>query len=164
MKTYIIVLASKNKKSLTEFCQILINNTLQKSLKLFINKELKVFKNTKKITILKSPHVNKSAQEQFESQTFYKKLLISTKNSAKTIKLLKYLKTNKISDIKFKLILLVSQKQQNKKTSFIFKPNNFKLNILNIKKQKLKTSFNLLTKTKIYLKILDLYGETLTTK
>ena len=73
MKSYHLIFSAKNKNSLNYnfkfFKHSLLNsNTIKKHFQ----------KRTKKhfLTILKSPHVNKSAQEQFESHIFSKQLSI----------------------------------------------------------------------------------------
>jgi len=68
MKTFKITIFSRNQHSVNKFFSLFINNvdsnfTVIK--KHFQNKRAK-----KIITILKSPHVNKKAQEQFENKLF----------------------------------------------------------------------------------------------
>lgn len=68
MKIFNIVAISKIKKSLNEFAYFINRNILVNFN--FVNKT-RIKKNKKKvITILKSPHVNKNAQEQFEIKKF----------------------------------------------------------------------------------------------
>lgn len=55
---------------------------------------------TKRITLLKSPHVNKKAREQFELKIFKKIIIIKNKI---TLKILKLLVLNKPKFIKLKL-------------------------------------------------------------
>ena len=75
-------------------------------LKFFLNKlflKVSIFnlpKTRKRITLLKSPHVNKTAKEQFE--IFYYKALITIKEPV-CLQKLKYLFLNKPKGIKLKI-------------------------------------------------------------
>ena len=64
MTKYRIKLYSKDKKSLYHFLNFLKRNTRTKNSQVFLN-ILRKKKAKKKITVLKSPHVNKTAQEHF---------------------------------------------------------------------------------------------------
>jgi len=68
MKAYHLTFYSKNKKSLKN-AFYLINSRTTKIKKYFQKKAKRSV-----ITILKSPHVNKTAQEQFESHIFSRQL------------------------------------------------------------------------------------------
>ena len=58
----------------------------------------------KRISLLKSTHVNKKAQEQFEKKVY--KALIIIKSNSVLIKYLKYIISNKPTSITLKLIKL----------------------------------------------------------
>ena len=130
-------LKSHNHKSLrilmnvfNEFCKIYD----PQSLLIGHNKKLK----TTVISVLKSPHVNKTAQEQFEYKIFKGKLFFKSKNFLKILLLLKNFSKNLFSDVNIKIC-------------FILKDNEF-------------THFKDYHLTKIdssYLKIADINGEIL---
>ena len=67
----IIDIYSKNYKSLKNFLSVFNDETIIKKLKISIlkNKAKKPLKK-KVITVLKSPHVNKTAQEKFEYRVY----------------------------------------------------------------------------------------------
>ena len=73
-----ITIRSKNKNSLKKFLNVFKN--LSKNKRLQLNKTLNFFQKkryNKVFTILKSPHVNKTAQEQFEFNLFAKSIKIN---------------------------------------------------------------------------------------
>jgi ribosomal protein S10 len=161
-----LILYSKNKKALnkaflTFFEYISIKNLLDKK---YTQKKT----NTHFISILKSPHVNKKAQEQFDFKFFSKEL--KTHSYLKSFKYLvvsKKIKNNLLSDVNCKIKFSLNNKNKNLK---IFNLNNYKLNITdnnnmsqsrNLKDIKLSKFFDnkMNKKTKQLLKILDLYGE-----
>ena len=85
-----ITISSKNNTSLKSFLKVF--KTLGQSKALKLNKTLTVFqkKRFKKVfTILKSPHVYKTAQEQFESNLFAKNFKAQTFQILKTLIILK---------------------------------------------------------------------------
>jgi ribosomal protein S10 len=116
------------------------------------NKNLNIIKkcqkNTKKkqlLTILKSPHVNKTAQEQFEFKISSSQFLI--KPTTKSLKFLLFFKktVSKLfpdSKIVIKLVSNKKIKSQNYKETFNF--NNFKTNNLISLKKKILTKLKLL--------------------
>ena len=127
-----IGIRSKNYNSLKSFVRIFKILTQTEELKL--NKILKVFqkKRFKKIfTILRSPHVNKSAQEQFEYNLFAKHVNIKSHQILKTLIILKKIKTISFSDIELKIKFIINPKS--KKDIFI---NNLKLKKIRIGSKK----------------------------
>jgi ribosomal protein S10 len=98
MTTYHLIINSKNKKSLLKF-----NTFLTKELFTVINKNLKIKSTKKTITLLTSPHVNKTAQEQFEYTTYYSKILVNIPNFRKFLIFMKKIQTNIFSDINMKI-------------------------------------------------------------
>lgn len=106
MKLYYLTVLSKNLKSLTSFFKFLYK--FFKVLDISAVKKYLRRKNTKQVfTILKSPHVNKTAQEQFESRKYRKNIIVYPLNSpADKVKLLlffKKLKNSCFSGIKLNL-------------------------------------------------------------
>lgn len=136
-----IYIYSKNKLSILNYL---------KFLKKYFNKKKLNFKNftfmfRKKIkktvfTVLKSPHVNKTAQTQFENKLYKTQLTIYSDDYLKLIYFIKYFSENNFSDIKIKMKAI-----KNKNLTFISSNmDNF-----------LKININ----TKNFLRILDVLGE-----
>jgi ribosomal protein S10 len=177
MKHYQINIISKNKKSLENFVTF-VNSNLQKLQ--ITNKYFQKKKNRKILTILKSPHVNKKAQEQFNSNLYHKSVNIYLPQYFKLITFIKTVKSNLFLDVRVKVKLIINNKLEKKMHRNIFNPTNFKLNCfsnkINYCNKKIKTkSNNLLFNNKKlkkqisknnsfsninkFLKILDIYGE-----
>ena len=154
-----IAIRSKNYNSLKSFLRVFKILTQNKELKL--NKTLKVFqkKRFKKIfTILRSPHVNKSAQEQFEYNLFAKHVNIKSHQILKILIILKKIKTISFSDIEVKIKFIINPMY--KKDIFI---NNLKSNKIRIvSKKKKRNTFKAISRfeqIKLYLVCLNLYGK-----
>jgi ribosomal protein S10 len=120
-----INIKSKNKNSLIFFLKIFNQFNNDKKLKLNQTLLLSQKKKHKKIfTILKSPHVNKTAQEQFEFISFSKKIKIDTFQVLKTLIVLKKLQTTLFSDVIIKLDFIIDTEQTKAKLSTKFKPDS----------------------------------------
>ena len=107
-----ITISSKNNSSLKSFLDAF--KTLSQFDPLRLNKTLTVFqkKRFKKVfTILKSPHVYKTAQEQFESSLFAKTLKIQTYQQLKMLVILKKMQTVSFADIQIKIKLKCKKKK-----------------------------------------------------
>ena len=158
MTKYSLTLHSKDKQSLNEFLKY--NSKLQNFQ--IISKLLKNKKSKKKISILKSPHVNKTAQEQFEYTTYSVKISFHLWEIKKYLILLKKIKNQVFPGIKMKINFLKSKKP---KQLSINKIAYYSPILLNDKNQNLKIkpltshsstfNCNLLKKTLDYFKILD---------
>jgi ribosomal protein S10 len=145
-----IKILSKNKMSLQRFLKFFVLFCNENKINFFI----KYFSQKQKIhkfTILKSPHVNKKAQEQFEYRLFSKKLNIFSFQILKFIIVLKKIQLKLFSDIKINIKFILNTIKLKKQISNSLKPNNFKLKTFQ------NTNYN--SKIKSYLKLLDLYGE-----
>lgn len=101
IKVFNITFTSKNKKSLTQFIFFLLKY-LNKNLNFYLKLNYKPLKK-KVLTILKSPHVNKSAQEQFEFITFKYNLMFFIEKYFKFLVIIKKIKKKLFSDIKMKI-------------------------------------------------------------
>ena len=167
MKHYHLTIISKNKTTLINFFKFFANKKL-----ININFLQKYFKNkTKKkfLTILKSPHINKSAQEQFEMRFFSKKTTIYSPKNFQSLIFLKKIKLNIFPDIKIKIKFFANKKLKIK--TQLLNPNNFQLNYYDsfIKQSSYVNSHQFIKKPKNdkppirqidnFLKILDSYGE-----
>ena len=165
-----IKLYSKDKESLKQFKNFLEN----------INKKWKNFtfnvknnkKKRKKITVLKSPHVNKKAQTQFQSIIYSANIKYFSLETKKNYIILKKIKNHLFPDIKIQIEQNISGKklQFNKNKLFLpktlyyfqetktfFNKRNQKKSLLTINKQTKKKKV-LLSKTLQFLKVLDNYG------
>ncbi len=174
MLQYRITIVSKNKNSINNFFKILFNILKKKK---NIIKYLKKKRKVKVLTLLKSPHVNKTAQEQFESRLYVRQIYLnySAKNFHVLI-LLKKLKIYIFNDIQFKTEFIINNFLKQKHQLQLLNPNNFKLNFFkkktkntNLKDKNIQTfknicykKDNLFTQTKYLLKIFDIYGHFLT--
>ena len=168
--TKLLKLYSKDKESLKHFIKFLkqINKKWKNST--FVFKNIK--KKRKRITILKSPHVNKKAQTQFQSITYSTLIKYSSWEMKKNYILLKKIRNNLFPDVKIKIEQIVFIKNTKSLTEKQFLPkktcyyNSTKtFSYKQKEKQKLLTSNRriekkviLIKKTLQFLKILDNYG------
>jgi len=172
MKPCNLAIFSKNPQSIDSFYFFFFNNIKPNFhlVKKYFQKKSK----KKILTILKSPHINKTAQEQFKCQVFSKQYFIYSTQYSKYLIFLKRLKTNLFPDIKIKIKFIINKSNTNRFRIKIFDLNNFSGNFyknLLYQKNKLKNLKNLssgkykkrnyssIEKAKILMKILDLYGE-----
>lgn len=168
MRPCYLIIQSKNKQSIKKFSLF-----LTKILTIEFNAIVKLFrkKNRKKIlTILKSPHVNKSAQEQFEFRTYSRKYLIFSPQQFKCLLFLKKSQKDLFADVGLKFVWT-----RNSIVSKSIKTQLFNLNHYSITKPTERTQninpsefrklsihnskFNILEKIAQFLKVLDIYGE-----
>lgn len=154
IKMYIrINIKSKNNNSLKSFLKVF--NVLAKNNKLKLNKILTVFhkKKFKKVfTILKSPHIYKTAQEQFEYILFAKTFKVDTYQVLKTLIVLKKIQQRSFADTQIKI-------------TYIIIPNTKKKIFLNyLIKKKIRVIHRHVPARKViksigsYLSIANLYG------
>nr|YP_009495537.1 ribosomal protein S10 [Psammoneis japonica]AWQ64267.1 ribosomal protein S10 [Psammoneis japonica] len=152
-----IKILSKNNKSLKNF-RIFFFSFCKKNnidLKLF----LKSFTQRQKkinFTLLKSPHVNKIAQEQFEFRLCSKQINIKSFQLLKFLILLKKVQTVLFSDIKIKIKFFYNEKRTKKTKLKIFNLDNYMAQIFYNKNLK---KFQKKKKISSYLKLFDIYGE-----
>ena len=166
----IITVNSKNKTILQKFLIFLQKRLPILNLQMIL-KYNKKEKKRKIITVLKSPHINKTSQEKFELTNY--SLKIST-NSFRTHKYLLYFKklnNNLFPDVKIKTVICIQHKKKEQFKPFFLNLDMFVLNLdqmskiqncnsKRIKKFDIKDcNKGLLEKTVNYLKILDCLGE-----
>lgn len=97
----ILSIYSKNLTSLTNFLKFFYKIKTNKTFKLkFYSIESQQKKNFSFFSVLKSPHVNKKSQEQFEYYLHSKKLKIHVSQLTKFLTIWKIVKTILFSDIK----------------------------------------------------------------
>lgn len=161
MTLYNITLISNNKKSLNKFFYLFIDNIKLTNFRI-INKIIKKNLKKKRVTILKSPHVNKKAQEQFELNYFKYQFNIYLPKDFKLVLLLKSIQKKLLTDIKKKIKIVTSPSIITRKNKKICDPANFNsknyfiLNYNSINLKKNNTTNNSLDQ---YINIFDIYGE-----
>ena len=126
MKTLNVTITSKNKNSIHDFFLFTNKNKIcnLSVIKKYFQKKME----KKRLTILKSPHVNKKAQEQFESRFFKKQFTIQTAKNLKYLIFLKKLNYDLFPDIDIKLKCIIINKNVTKLGLKVFNPNQFKIN------------------------------------
>lgn len=167
-----ITVCSKNKSTFQNFIKFLRNKfpilKLQITLKHTDKKTVR-----KKITLLKSTHINKAAQEKYEYKIYSYTFQTYSFRTKKYLMLLKKLRNNLFPDIKLDITNSISG-SSNDRVKY-FQPENYKLNLNKLKiTQKLNSKNLMITKnnpktfqlyldfikkTTNYLKILDSLGE-----
>lgn len=131
-------------------CRLNIRYTLRK----YVRPTLK-----KRFTVLKSPHVNKVAQEHFEFSLYSYQVTIFSHNYPLLLTLIKYSKGSTLfSDVRFKVKINVNISRYQNHLIQDLNPNNFFLldysNPLKIVEQ--NSSF--LSNIPYYLMLFDIYG------
>merc|ERR1712154_93976 len=99
----IIDIYSKNFYALSTFLNSFLNKKICNKLKLIIVKSSLQKTKKKKLTVLKSPHVNKKAQEQFELHTYKKRIKCFTFKTLLFLVFLKKIKFYLFSEIVIKV-------------------------------------------------------------
>jgi len=162
---YQIKIISKNKTSIKNFFKV-FNKILQNFNN--ITKYLKKKRKIKILTILKSPHVNKTAQEQFETRLYSSQVNICYSSKSTPILIfLKKLKNYVFPDIKIKIKFLVNDLSLKKSQTQLLNPNNYYFRFFDkkIKNNNIKIlrnddySLNKYKQLQYLLKILDIYGD-----
>jgi ribosomal protein S10 len=171
-KIFNLFIKTKNKIALKNFL-LFLNKNMDKNFNL-IKKKFKKKKKKIVFTVLKSPHVNKSAQEQFEMNFMSFQLTISTTQVFKILIFLKKLKNSIFADITFKINFFTNSKKYTVLRKKLFDIDNFKI-YLNVNENfslyiykvlictnneiKLKNSSNSIENTvKHYIQIIDFYS------
>lgn len=132
MKQYYLKIQSKNEKSLKIFVHFFFKHFKTKFI--IIEKFSQIQNKRKIITLLKSPHVNKTAQDQFESHNFAKKIRIDGCFLKKLVIFLKNLLIELFQDVSISLKFIINKK---KNSLFLFSFNNIKF----FKKKFLKNNY-----------------------
>ena len=105
--TIYLFIKTKNYHSLKKFSKILILNFFKHNIT-----KVKYYPLSKKQTlfsILKSPHVNKIAQDQFKFKYSHRKIVITTKYFLKTMLIINKYFSNMFYDIKTKILFSTVQ-------------------------------------------------------
>lgn len=159
-----IKVSSKDKKLLENFSHFLSKiETTSNFLKSFSKKKARKF-----VTILKSPHVNKTAQEQFEFRFYSKEFIVNSFKPLTFFLILK--KINNLSFFGIDLKINGLFKENKKQLLTAVNPDNTDLNIIKnyglIQKKNLKQkafNYKKFSKSfhfsKQYIQLFDCYGE-----
>ena len=130
-----IQIKSKNRNSLKNF--ITDFKKLSKNKKLKLNRFFKIYnkqQNNKTFTILKSPHVNKTAQKQFEYNLYSKNFKIKSFQILKILTVLKHYQKFLYTDIDLKIKFIIKKQNNNEfqklKNSTFIKSNNIIIYLL----------------------------------
>lgn len=157
---------SKNKESIKKiFVTLFDNYYIERNFDLVIkNHKCKIKK--KRFTVLKSPHVNKIAQEQFEYRNYSFQYILQVADAIKFLDLIKLLKTVKFPDTNIIITSVFKQTPYNKIVKLV-DPDYYNVNIfikhfLKLSKRKyLKKIYSKFKYRKMshYLNCFDIYGE-----
>lgn len=120
---FYLTIKSKNKSSLNIFLKIFKTLVKQKNLNFTNNKKF-----IKRLTFLKSPHVNKTAQEHFDFVIFSKLTCVKNFQIFKILMILKKIKNNICCDVvvKIKFFILKKSSFNVSEMSKFFQNKNFK--------------------------------------
>ena len=147
---------SKNKISLVTFKKLISKISANPSLNFnFSIKNLQQVKKRRIFTVLKSPHVNKVAQEQFQYCLMSKKMRFYTLQFLKLVLLIKKLQTRIFPDIKIKTCFLVQNYNLKKFKNQILNPKWYKLKTF---KKQARYNRKITNPISLYLKLFDFYG------
>jgi len=105
------------------------------------------------ITILKSPHVNKTAQEQFEFRQYSKEFLIDSPKPFTFFLTIRKIKNLSFPGLKLEVKGLFSANKQNQSVLKLINPDNV---VLKLRKSR---TFSSLDFQKKYIQLFDCYGE-----
>lgn len=154
-----IFIQSKNLRSIKIFLKFLNKSLKDLNLIVFM-KVLNKPTNRKIITVLKSPHVNKSAQEQFESFVYRVKINTFSYKYWLLLSFIKRLKlTTLFSDVHLKVKVNLNNLSYQKRVIGNLNPNNFYLiNYDELGINELDYRY-LLPNIPYYLMLFDIYGE-----
>ena len=149
-------MSAKDKKVLENFNQFISNlQSTSNSIR-----SLSKHNSRKFVTVLKSPHVNKTAQEQFEFRVYTKEFVISSFKPLTLFLILKKINNLSFSGLNLKIENLF--KRNTKKKLIALNPDSIDLNTT--RKSNLLSHLDLsnsqsLSVSKKYIQLFDCYGE-----
>jgi ribosomal protein S10 len=147
---------SRNQSKINSFIFFFLKNALSLSL---TKKHLKKKKKKKVLSILKSPHVDKKAQEQFELKTFIKQLTLVSLKNIKFLIALKKLKTKFFPEMKIKIKFSTNNKALEKNVKKTLNPRNSKVSTLATQPLYKKINQKKIKIISQSIKIFDVFGE-----
>lgn len=143
-----LYISSKSLKLLKKFTKIIKKINTTSVLKTKVLGVSKKIKQKKVMSVLKSPHVNKTSQEQFESVTYGRRILVCSYNYLLLFLLVKEISNKVFPGLTVKLRFKLQHHVSVNVSKTSVNPRNQKL-------------INNISVTKEYLKIFDCYGELL---
>lgn len=154
-----IYIQSKNLNSIKMFLKFFDKSCKDLNLIVFM-RILNGLSNRKIITVLKSPHVNKTAQEQFESLVYRAQINIFSYKYWLLLVFIKHLKsTTLFSDVYLKIKVNLNNSNYHKLAIEYLNPNNFYLiNYCALGSEELDFKC-LFLNIPYYLMLFDIYGE-----
>ena len=121
----ILDIESKNLLSLKNFVLFFLNDKLlSRLIRVMAFKQR--YKKSKRITVLKSPHVNKTAQESFEIRYYRKKIKCFVSKPWLFLIFLKKIKSTFFSELNLKVHFVFNRKIEKKKNKHTFNINCFR--------------------------------------
>lgn len=108
MSFYKLTILSRKKDEVKDFMEFFLHIQKQKNLN-FISKQLGSKKKKKIFSILKSPHVNKKAQEQFELKFHKKQITFEFIDNHKSVMIAKRLKNLLFPSLSIKIAALLNK-------------------------------------------------------
>jgi Ribosomal protein S10p/S20e len=156
MINYYITSTSKNIKALKLLFLFCFNKNKSFNLKTTLYKKKK---KKKKITVLKSPHVNKTAQAQLEYNFFSTTIKFNSHNASQYLVLLKKIKSKLFSEIKLQTKITINKQNYFQLQNKLLNPKKFTINNFNNYKIKKKNQDIILKQLLNYIKIFDCFGE-----
>lgn len=141
----ILDIKSKNRQELSNFIKFYLSNKMLNRLTNSVTYQQKPVKK-KIITVLKSPHVNKTAQETFEFKYHRKMLKIFSSRPALFLIILKKIKETFFSELDLKIHFVFNRKIEKNKLK-----HTFNINLYYLENNKIKFID--------YLKRLEVFGE-----
>jgi ribosomal protein S10 len=149
---FYIQLSAKNKSSLKKFLDFITkikdSNLIISS---FSKKKVRKF-----LTVLKSPHVNKTAQEQFEFRIYSHKLRVKSLQSLKLLLTLKRIKKLSFPGVNLKIKSVFEKRKEPKSVLTGINPEKININFFNVLPNFKNNRVKNINK---YLQVLDCYGE-----
>ena len=141
--------SSKDNYALEKFLKFLQKLEISPTVLKYFSKQ----NQRKFVTILKSPHVNKTAQEQFEFRYYSKEFMVSSPKPFTFFLIIKKIKNLSFPSVKLEVKGLFNSDKQNDNFLKLADPDNVVL-----KTEKFKV-ISALTFQKRYVQLFDCYGE-----
>jgi len=113
----------------------------------------------KRFTVLKSPHVNKRAQEHFEFSLYSYQVTVFSVDYPLLLTIIKYLKSSTLfSDVRLKVKIHINPSRYQNQLIQELNPNNFLLLDYSNLSQLPQKNSNCLSNIPYYLMLFDIYG------
>lgn len=147
---FYIKVSSKDNQVLKKFLRFLAKLASSPTIVKHFSKQNK----RKFITVLKSPHVNKTAQEQFEFRYYSKEFLIDSFKPLTFFLVLKRVKSLSFPGVKLEVKGLLNTQKKYQSVLNVVNPDNIRLRTSSV-----ALDSQLMLSQKKYIKLFDSYGE-----